>query len=147
MLGEFPSRLHMEHNTQGINNGRVIPTTPWEVSACLDLQALNWHLRESPVRAHRACGMVLLNGWISRSTNSLIFCPTQRVLTQNIFSIDGNYSMNQFPQRQYQPPSLRPQPPSPQHQPPRQPSRAHASKLAMVKRATIGPMRRCMSAK
>ena len=31
MLGEFPERLHVEHNTQGINNGRVIPTTPWEV--------------------------------------------------------------------------------------------------------------------
>ena len=31
VLGEFPSRLHPEHNTQDINNGRLIPTTPWEV--------------------------------------------------------------------------------------------------------------------
>ena len=31
VLGEFPSRLHPEHNPQDVNNGRLIPTTPWEV--------------------------------------------------------------------------------------------------------------------
>ena len=31
VLGEYPSRVHVEHNPQGISNGRVIPTTPWEV--------------------------------------------------------------------------------------------------------------------
>ena len=31
VLGDFPSRLHPEHNDLDINNGRVIPTTPWEV--------------------------------------------------------------------------------------------------------------------
>jgi len=30
VLGEFPSRLHGEHNPLDVRNGRVIPTTPWE---------------------------------------------------------------------------------------------------------------------
>ena len=28
VLGEYPSRVHVEHNPLGISNGRVIPTTP-----------------------------------------------------------------------------------------------------------------------
>ena len=68
VLGEYPSRVHVEHNPLGISNGRVIPTIPWEVIVVWLFSAVrNAHSSLLFARAHRAFGTASHNGWALRT--------------------------------------------------------------------------------